>query len=465
MKVLLISTGLVGLGQSMPDLGLGYIATYLRNKGHDVHFLDFSCDKYKYDIFDNYLKKHNFMLVGIKVFSSGLEFCNKIINQIKHINNNTRVIVGGPHPSCDPEHSLTYFSKADFACIGEGERCMAMLASNIENKNYCFQKIPGLAYRCDSISNGIIKNDRLYEMDLDKLGIPAWDLMPPKKYSRYRGLYLFPRKDVVAPISVSRGCPYNCAFCTGHTITGRKNRFRSVDLVLDEIEILMKKYGVQEIHIIDDWFTANKNYVMDFCAKIRERKLTFQWACPYGIRVDSITEELIKSMSNAGCYMVALGIESANQRILNLMRKKLDVSIVRDKIDIIKKCSDIIINGFFMIGYPTETEDEINHTIKFASALAIDLATFTSLRLTPGAEVLELVKADGWYDFVWEDVSNENISYYPSALGHGKLKNLRRKAFIEFFIKPKRIVYLLRVLTSKKNINTFLSIVKRRMFQ
>jgi radical SAM superfamily enzyme YgiQ (UPF0313 family) len=173
------------------------------------------------------------------------------------------------------------------------------------------------------------------------------------------------KKTPVAPIITTRGCPYNCSYCSASIISGRQLRFRSPSLVVDEIEMLVNTYGVREIQIEDDNFTLNTKHALEICREIIRRGIKVIWSLPNGVRVDCLTDELLADMRKSGCYLMALGIESGNQRLLDESGKKLDLTIVPDMVNKVRKAG-IAVWGFFMIGFPSETNQEVWETINFA---------------------------------------------------------------------------------------------------
>jgi anaerobic magnesium-protoporphyrin IX monomethyl ester cyclase len=464
MNVLLVTTGVPGADEATPDLGMGYLATSLRKTGHDVNFFDLSRRGHGIEVLERRLRENAFAMVAVKAFSSALGLVEQIVNKAKEVLPQSTIILGGPHPSCAPEHTMERFPHVDYACVGEGERCLSLLANQLAAGELDPPSIPGLVYRDMQNGKTVRINAPVPELDLDSLGFPAWDLMPPREYESYQAGYPLPMGRVPAPISVSRGCPYSCTFCTVHTIMGRRVRYRSPAHALDEIEMLVRDYGVDEIHIVDDLFTLKKDYVMTFCEGLKARNLNVRWAVPYGIRVDTITPELVRAMEESGCCMLALGIESANKRILDLMNKRLDVTTVREKVDLLRRNGQIALLGYFIIGYPTETPEEIERTIDFACSLPLQMAGFCTLRLTPGAQILEMAKEEGWTEFSWDDINVETIWYHPTGISFEELMKYRRKAYLKFYFHRKRLPFLLRRCTSLRNIVVLLRLGKRRAF-
>jgi len=248
----------------------------------------------------------------------------------------------------------------------------------------------------------------------------------------------------VAPIITSRGCPFPCTFCAARALTGRVIRYRSVENVIREIILLRDRYGVREFHIEDDNFTWKREYVIAFCREIIERDLDLSFSLPNGIRLDSLDREVLTLMERAGFYSLAVGIESGSNRVLALMKKNLTREVIREKIELIKECTDMRVSGFFLIGYPGETEKEIGETISFSRELPLNLASFLITMPLPGSPL--------WDDYQKQDYQNINWgNFVPSRVVPGlsdippdRLKRLQRKATILFYLRPKIISWILK---------------------
>lgn len=460
MRTLLIAYGVPGFKHAQPDIGLGFIATRLRESDFEVTIRDFSLHRYREREFDRYLRDQAFDLVGMKVFSGNVQFVKEVLGKVRTALPNATIICGGPHPSCAPEHSLTYFSEADYICVGEGESCIENLARQLRAGKVEPETIPGLGYRVDG---GYRVNPSPIEEDMTRFGMPAWDLMPPKEYAKRQSLNTLPKGRVIAPISISRGCPFLCSFCTCHTIMGRRIRYRPVELVLDEIEMLVRHYGVDEVQMVDDHFTRDRAYVLAFCEGLQRRKLNIHWACPHGIRVDSIDAELFSLMEKTGCYMVSVGIESATERILDLMQKRITPEEAEEKVQVLRDATNMTVQGFFIIGYPTETRQEMIDTIEFARRLPLHIASFTTLRLTPGAGILDQVRAEGWKDIVWEGMDSLHIHYHPKSVTAKELANLRAWAYWRFYATPARVMFMICQITSWRNLKSLVVVSLQRL--
>lgn len=297
----------------IPPIGLGYLATAAREAGFsDVLILDCVREKFNFEAFAEKIRQVSPDVIGFQVFSHDISSLQESLKIVKIIKPNVVTIAGGPHPSGLPKEILKRFFNLDFAFKGEAEIGFPLLLEKLsKNKKFVsspsssfFKKIPGLIWRRSQTE--IEVNPQIFPNNLDELGLPAWN---------------FFKNLPIAPIMATRGCPFECTYCARNTVTGRKVRKRSVDNVISEIEFLYRKYGVREIHILDDNFTINKEYTKEFCTKLLLKDFKISWCCPNGVRLDTLDLETLKLMKKSGCYYISLGIESGSDRILKLMKK------------------------------------------------------------------------------------------------------------------------------------------------
>jgi len=414
-----------------PPLGLGYIASNVKDICN-VKILDCIKDKINIKKFKEFIKENKYDIIGFQCYSMDIGVVKELSNFIKSIYPKTFLVVGGPQPSLDPINTLQYLEVVDYGFCGEAEDGFKDLINFLKNKKPDLDKIPGLIYKK---TNKFIKNETKRIEDLDRLN-PGWEFFNLKSYPVAPHGAFF-KQAPTAPLIVTRGCPFNCTYCGGPIISGRKVRSHSVDYIINQIEYLVKNYGIREIHIEDDNFTINRKFVIDFCNKLIEKNFGITWAFPNGVRIDTLDKELVQLMKKAGLYSLSFGIESGSDRIRKLMKKNLDSKTILEKLEMIKS-EGIPLIGFFIVGYPGETEEDINETINFALKLPLDRATFSAFKPFPGTSAYNELKAKGELgDLIWENFSLDKIAWSSKEIGNKKLKNLRRKAFLKFYARPK----------------------------
>ena len=455
MQILLV-TPISDTHYVVPPIGLGYLASALRKNGFtDVGVLDCIKEKYNFKDFENFIKKEKPEVVGFQVFSFDFARVKRSIGIVKRINPSAVVVVGGPHVSTTRDIVLKELEGADFGIWGEGEENLPLLMKKILNKdNIPFSDIPGLIWKD---KNEIRVNERKFIENLDSLEFPAWDLLRPDTYpDNPQGAFYknFP----IAPISTSRGCPYQCTFCASYTNMGRKLRLRNIKNVLDEMELLYNDYNIREFHIIDDMFNLYKNRVKDFCQGLRERKLKVSYTFPNGLRLNTLDRETLTLMKETGAYAFTVGIESGSQPILNHMKKELDLKFIEEKVNLINEVG-LEPSGFFIIGYPAETKDDIERTIKFAKSLKLKRAHFANFLPLPGTEATARLLESGEVEHLdWESMFYSKVPYSPRGITKKEIKRLQRKAFLSFHLRPKILFKMLGEIKSPKHLK---SIMKR----
>ncbi|MCX5705624.1 MAG: radical SAM protein [Candidatus Omnitrophica bacterium] len=449
----------------IPNLGLGYLAASLRKHGFEACILD--CNKKSFDPqeFVTYLKANNFHLIGFQVYTNSLLSAKLMMETAEKALPEAIILIGGPHPSGDPGHALRFFSEADCAVVGEGEEAVVALMSFSKSELRdvsLVSRISNVAFR-DS-SEGVDVNEVRFCSDLDQIPDPAWDLIDPRAYP-ISPHGTFSKSYPVAPLITSRGCPYLCTFCAGFKSTGRKLRRRSVKSVLNEINYLYTGFGVREFHIEDDNFTLQKEYVMEFCEGLRSKGLNIWWACPNGIRADKLDKEMLVKMEESGCYSFALGIESGSDRVLKMMKKNVTVEEIERQVSLIKDTTKINITGFFLIGYPGESEEDIRQTIKFSQRLRIDKASFSPVMPLPGSELYDIWKkkintdSPDWGKFLYYQIVPQ-----VSEIDDTKLNRYLKKAVLQFYLRPNIIMGILKEIKTAHQLKVLLKRARTVLF-
>ena len=429
----------------IPNLGLGYLAAWLRRDGFEAYILDCNKESIDAESFAAYLMRNEFHLVGFQVYTSNLYNTGEMTKITRRLMKDAIIVIGGPHPSGDPEHALDFLQEVDCAVVGEGELAIAELMklsrSDMGNASV-LSNINNIAFR--DKEKGLTINKRIFIENLDEIPMPAWDLIDPRTYP-ISPHGTFARAYPVAPIITTRGCSCPCTFCAAFRIVGRKVRSRSAASVLDEITHLYREYKVREFHIEDDNFTFQKDYVMRIADGIMERGLDIRWACPNGIRIDKIDEEVLSRMEQSGCYSISFGIESGSNRVLRAMKKNLTIEEIEAKIVMIKKSSRMNVTGFFLIGYPGETEEDIRETLRFSRRLKIDKASFSPVMPLPGSEIYRgWKKKIGATPIDWKRFLYYQFIPFVSDVDEKKLKRYIKMAVWGFYIRPRIIIGILR---------------------
>ena len=402
-------------------LGLMYIAAVLEKEGHKVEILDaFMTDSSFWKTGDTLyigttykrikeeIQSRKPDIVGVaNPFTSQVENAIKVCNIAKQVDPNILTVVGGPHVSAVPEEFLQEAPNVDVVVIGEGEYAMLEIA-NCFQKHMPFSKIRGIAYR---EGKTIVRTPpRPLICDLDELPYPAYHLVDMEKYLNPSRIEYRSFKDRSISMITSRGCPFNCCFCSVHLHMGKKFRAHSVDYVVNHIAYVVNKFHVKTIFFEDDNLTLDTKRIKAICDKIIERGIKVKWETPNGVRVDCLTPELLKKMQQSGCQSVFFGVESGDQNILdNVIGKRLKL---RDVITAAETCKEIGLKtgAFYIIGFPGEKKENMSQTVNFALWLekkyGVGIHFFVA---TPsiGTRLYEECKRKG---YIKEDLSSRDFA-------------------------------------------------------
>jgi anaerobic magnesium-protoporphyrin IX monomethyl ester cyclase len=446
----------------VPPLGLGYLATALRSAGFDdIIILDCVKEALDFTQLKNRLKELRPHVVGFQVFSSDFLSVKRSIDMTRDLFPQSIIVAGGPHISATGSQALEDLPGLDYAIVGEGEVSLPLLIRRLlGGQQIHFDEIPGLIRRTP---DAITPNERELIEDLDSLGMPAWELMPPHTYpDAPQGAFY--RQFPIAPIASSRGCNYSCAFCGSPENMGKKLRFRSLDHLFAEMEMLYTQYGVREFHFVDDMFNASKARVMEFCRILDSKNWNINYTFPNGLRLNTIDAEMLNAMKKTGAYAFTVGIESGSQRILDLMNKKLKLETIREKLDLINN-SGLEPSGFFIVGFPGETKEDLRMTLRFAKSLPIKRAHFSNFLPLPGTEATRKLLESGEIQAPdWSDLCYSKVPYAPTGMTRAELKSFQRRAFLEFHLRPKILFKMLGEIRSWFHLISILKRTKDYLF-
>ncbi|MCD6484686.1 MAG: radical SAM protein [Candidatus Odinarchaeota archaeon] len=342
------------VGVSSPPLGLAYLASVLREQ-HKVKIVDSNAFNYNMKDVRMELKKFYPDVVGITSTTPSVPQAYKVAKIAKQVREDCLVVLGGPHVSFLPVQTLKECEYVDVVVKGEGEATIKELIEAVE-KEKPLEDVRGITFRK---GNRIVDNPaRPFIRNIDEIPFPSRDLLPMDRYHAYGVRY--------ATVITSRGCPFGCCFCASSRLFGGCWRARSPENVLEEIKIIYEKYKTRNIEFVDDTFTLNQKRAEKICEGIIREGLDIAWGA--SSRVDTITRRLAEKMRKAGCWILLLGIESASQKILDWIGKKITIEQIRKAVKTIKRAG-IQVLGSFIIGFPGETVNSVRQTISFAKKL------------------------------------------------------------------------------------------------
>ena len=413
------------------SLGLAYVAGSLRQQGYCVDILDINLERITKEQIKKRVVEKEIRLVGITATTPAINNALTIARLVKQVPG-VQVILGGVHPTIMPYESMSE-TCVDFCVIGEGEVTIVELIQALE-AGRDLKEVKGIAFRKDGL---VIKTaPRVPVEDLDSLPPPARDLFPNHAYT-----YPDSISRNTVPMITSRGCFGKCNFCLTPVTSGGSVRLRSAKSIVDEMEFLINTYRAKEIHLWDDNFIASRKRVYEVRDQIKQRGIKVRIAFPNGIRADFINEEILKCLKEMGTYSMAIGVESGNQRVLNLCNKTIKLEQIRNAVALMKK-HRIETWAFFMFGLPGDNEETIQETIEFAKKLNPDIAKFHILKPFPGTEAFNYFKSRNLIDA--ENFDDYGIHARPvhhlENVSAERIKALQDQAYRDFYFNLKKII-------------------------
>jgi len=417
MKVVLISAPWIFKEEVefvSQNLGLGYLASYLQNDGHEVLIIDSLIeglnsstvlqtrysDTLKWGLSDEDIIKRipqDAELIGITApFTDSRFVVNPLSRKIRKTFPSAILVMGGVYPSTLPEEALN-LSAVDAVVVGEGEIPLAQIAAKRD-----FSEIGGLAFKKDGMVIKTGQGELVANIDKD-IPTPSYDLRPMDKYVRWspRGN----KKDRTLSVVSSRGCPFSCKFCSIHNIYGRRWRAFSAERFIKEIQEAVDRFGVNHIEFEDDNLTLLKDRALKIFEGVRNLKgkngEKIVWSAPNGVMIDSLDRELIFKMKESGAELIYLPVESGDEKILELMNKGNRKTHLQKTMEVVRHCVEagIETSAFIIVGYPGEDNESFQRTIDFCKRMRDSgLTAITPLVATPypNTELYNLCRQNGW---------------------------------------------------------------------
>jgi len=457
---------------SFEPLGLLYICAVCKQYGHEVYVIDAVAEGLSCEDIKNAIAKIKPDIVGITSFVCNAGIIYNLGRWIKQEYPDIFVVFGNVQAAVYAEAYLQN-KCCDIVVHGEGEYVFLKILEVLEKEQNDFSNIPSISYF--EGAKFVANSEAAFIDDLTKLPLPDRDAVKQKLYNMQSVTntpYAGRKNSIGKHMFTSRGCLFSCLFCVVHNKRGL--RCNSITNVVNEMEVLVKKYAADYIFIADPIFTSDKERVMNICKEIRKRNLYFKWGCEGHINL--VDQEMAEEMESAGCYDMGFGIESGVQRLLDRVNKTTRIETIEQTVRIVKKNTKIKVSGLFILGLPGETYQDSLETINFAKRLPLDMAQFSILVPYPGSPIFYELREKGEIDTgLGEDVTLDKVNwqrYSPyisftrydpiwvtPELSAERLKKLQKKALREFYFRPKQFwMQLKRVPPSElwKTIPTFI---------
>lgn len=423
-----------------PPLGLCYLAGKLLQEGITVHIIDVDAEGLSSEGVIEKTVSLKPGIIGISSMSFTFLYALALAKSLK-CKLDVPVVIGGNHVSLYPAEVLSH-GCFDIGVVGEGEQTFfevvrAINIDTLHNLGERLHNIRGLVFRGGD--NRVIQTQpREFIANLDELPYPAVELLNIK---RYCGCNL---KNPYMTMMTSRGCPFKCYFCS-KAPWGDTHRYHSAERVVSEVERLINEFGIRSIDFFDDTFTIDRGRVLKIAKLIKQRGLHFD----FGVmtRADLVDKEIVASLKDAGCKIMAIGVESGSQKILGKLNKNLGLDKIRDAFRWANK-KGIRTVGFFMIGNPAETMDEINETLRFIRQINADWFKANILIPYPGSRLYRSMLENGELrEDYWRKLTLEAIPKPPplanKTIDSRKLRKVRNYIQLMPYLRLKSNVFKL----------------------
>lgn len=419
----------------LPPIDMMNLSAIAKNHGYETKFKDYSIHNENVHDFLRDLREYKPNFLVLNIASTYLENDLSILEGAQELLNDTIVIVKGAVFNFGAYSIMQKYPSIDIALRGEIEEAFEEI---IQYKD--LKEIKGITYQ---VNNKIISTpDRELKPTLDDLPFPDRDLIDNSIYIR---------PDTKKPqtiIRVAKGCPNHCFFCLATPLNGSNVRYRSAELIIQEIKDCIGKYGIRDFIFWSDIFNHDKNRVQKLCRLIIEEKLNINFSA--NTRADTVDEETLKLMKQAGCNLLSMGIESSSQEILDKMGKKITIAQIISAVDMIKKAG-IELYAYYVIGTPWETKKTIVDTYKFACKLNTEYASFYTAAALIGTK---------FYDYAHKsrlgNINNEKPYFIPSVksfeLTSQEIFDYNKKFNRNYYLRPK---YILKMATKINSMDKF----------
>jgi anaerobic magnesium-protoporphyrin IX monomethyl ester cyclase len=409
-----------GLGFVTPPLSLMYLASALEEDSFSVRIHDDDLLQEGYYKFADLALKLDPRIIGVTATTSTIGTALNYLQIVKKNMPDVLTVIGGPHPTFMPRKTLES-GVVDVVVRGEGEETLRELAGEED-----LSSVRGISYR----DEGRLKMNQSRPLikDLDSLPFPARHLVAFDSYGASSG------------IITSRGCVYNCGYCSSSLIMGKKFRSRSPENVADEIEELVHQYGVRDLAFMDDTFMLNKKRAGEIAGEIKSRDLDVSFVA--SSRVDSVNQDLLFKLKEAGMNTLYYGVESGSQRILDLMKKGITLEQAERAVKGAKEAGLKVLTSF-ILGYPGETAQDLDRTIDFSIKLDPDYSQFSILTPFPGTPIYQDLKKRGLIDTEdWKEytVMKPVLKYEELGLSKEMVERKLTQAYLRFYARPRYLL-------------------------
>ena len=409
-----------------PSLPLLQLAAWVRSHGFPIGYIDLHAENLFPKDAGPRVAEFRPDIVALTAKTLGWPAVIEIAQMVKAKFPKALVVVGGPHLSIYPKESLTW-DCFDLAVVGDGEETFLDICERVEEGG-SLDDIPGTCVRKDG--EVVMNAARAVPKDIDKYPMPAWDLVDVNRYHCLTLLMPF------ATMVTTRGCPWHCGYCS--QVYSDKLRFRAPELVVDEMEMLVKDHGVKEIVMFDETFTIGKKRMRKFSEEILRRNLKVKFNIR--ARVDTVDREVLELLKRAGLRSIHMGVEAGTDRVLKIMNKQITREQTERAFRIAREVG-IETRGYFMVGYYDASPQDIEEMINFSANLGLDWASYSVATALPATDLYRIAQERGYVDGdFWRRYTINGGGPIPQleteTFTAERLRQYRTKAYLNFYLRP-----------------------------
>ncbi len=422
-----------GIAGCWPTPGMQYVAASLRDAGHEIIFLEGYF--HGNDEMAAMARDFGADAAGIYVISILWDTARQLIERLKSGNPGIFVFIGGHGASALPGELMADAPMLDATVVGEGEITTVELLDRV-GRGLTPAGVEGVVWR-DREGAVHVNPPRPIIDDIDRLPFPAVELSEMDRY--------FPSFEQVSTVPVvqmlaSRGCTGGCLYC--YKMYGKRIRLRNPSRVVDEMELYVRRFGAREIKFWDEHFTYSHDHVYRICDEIADRGLKVRWWC--SCRADAVDPRILRAMRRAGCWCINFGVESGVQKNLDTLLKHEKLERIRLAVRM-AHAAGIKTHTTYIFGIPGETREEGMETIRFARSLGSFTVEFFPITPFPGTPLFKGVQK-GMFGRMSDKLADqgmllENPCFVPFTMKGQDIIELRRIAYISYFMRPSFLFY------------------------
>ncbi|MGD2039817.1 MAG: radical SAM protein [Anaerolineae bacterium] len=370
-----------------PPLGLAQLAGCLEQAGISVEILDANALEIPWSGLESALTKAQPALIGMTVFTPFVPEIARAVQIARRAVPGAVIVLGGPHVTFTAEETLQTMPEADIVARGEGDQIIVDLAQAVDT-GAGIEDIPGLSYRRGGT---VVHNPAAPPLDISQSPLPAFHLMPMERY------HFASLGGPFATVVASRGCPFQCSFCSEWPFWGGGWRPHDPEAVIEQVDILVNRYQRRNIWFGDDCFNVSGDHIAAICQGILDRDIDVNWY--YQGRADMVVKhrELLPLMRRAGNRMVQIGIEASNDEQRDALNKQLATDTVREAVRLLRQ-HDIVCQGMQIVGLPDDTPSTFEQKVRLVNELDVDFPVFLVYTLFPGAPDYDRAVEQGWLE-------------------------------------------------------------------